>query len=317
MNTDIITVESVSIVEMQDNLISTLIADKRSEHTKRAYQNDLYHFFQTAAGKEPTSDVVGHFLKLPQQEALKMVYTYKAKLLEEEKTESTVNRKISAIRSLVKLARKFGYTTIDLRDIEGETIKTYRDTSGVTLEQMKEILTYPNRDTFKGKRDYALLRLLFENALRRNEVSNINLNDYEPENNRIAILGKGRGTQKEWVSISNKMVAAIQDYLSMRYPYNQEDPLFITTDNRTNGGRLGGEAIRRLVRDYGKKAGISKPISPHKIRHTAITLALDNTNGDVRAVQQFSRHKNVETLLIYDDNRKNKQKEVTSLLSSL
>ena len=71
------------------------------------------------------------------------------------------------------------------------------------------------------------------------------------------------------------------------------------------------------MRDTAQAAGISKIISPHRIRHSAITAALDATNGDARKVQKLSRHRNLNTLMIYDDNRHQHQAEVTSLLADL
>ena len=58
-------------------------------------------------------------------------------------------------------------------------------------------------------------------------------------------------------------------------------------------------------------------MSPHRIRHSAITTALDKTDGDVRKVQKLSRHANLNTLMIYDDNRLNAQKDMTELLDAL
>jgi integrase/recombinase XerC len=71
------------------------------------------------------------------------------------------------------------------------------------------------------------------------------------------------------------------------------------------------------VQETAIKAGIQKRFSPHRIRHSGITQALEATQGDVRRVQKLSRHKNIQTLLIYDDHRRNSQGEITNLLSDL
>jgi integrase/recombinase XerC len=71
------------------------------------------------------------------------------------------------------------------------------------------------------------------------------------------------------------------------------------------------------VREFSKKAGISKPMSPHRVRHSSITAALDATHGDVRRVQKLSRHQDVNILMAYDDNRQNAQGEITNLLDDL
>ncbi|CAC5339815.1 tyrosine-type recombinase/integrase [Planktothrix agardhii] len=72
-----------------------------------------------------------------------------------------------------------------------------------------------------------------------------------------------------------------------------------------------------MIRKFSQKAGISKPMSPHRVRHSSITAALDATGGDVRRVQKLSRHNDVNILMAYDDNRQNAQGEITNLLDDL
>lgn len=64
-------------------------------------------------------------------------------------------------------------------------------------------------------------------------------------------------------------------------------------------------------------AGVEKHMSPHRVRHSSITAALDATNGDVRTVQQLSGHADLNVIRRYDDNRKGLQKKVSNLLSDL
>ena len=75
--------------------------------------------------------------------------------------------------------------------------------------------------------------------------------------------------------------------------------------------------FNKLVQKYAKLAGIDKVMSPHRIRHSAISESLNLTNGDVRKVQKLSRHKKLDTLMIYDDNRTSLQGEITDLLDDL
>ncbi|HEY9691892.1 MAG TPA: tyrosine-type recombinase/integrase [Oculatellaceae cyanobacterium] len=69
--------------------------------------------------------------------------------------------------------------------------------------------------------------------------------------------------------------------------------------------------------EFAQSAGISKQLSPHRIRHSSVTAALEATGGDVRQVQKLSRHKKLDTLMIYDDNRQNAQGNVTSIWADL
>jgi len=60
-----------------------------------------------------------------------------------------------------------------------------------------------------------------------------------------------------------------------------------------------------------------KQMFPHRIRHSAITAALDATDGDVRKVQKLSRHRNLNTLMVYDDNRSSDHRDITELLDEM
>src|SRR5690606_1069715 len=136
-----------------------------------------------------TPENIQHFFSLTKFEALEEVLKYKNHLISHEKqAEATINRRIAAIRSLVRLAKTLGYCDYDLQEVKNERVQTYRDTTGVNLEQFKEMLKVPNRETLKGKRDFSILLLLFETALRRGELTKIRLADYQPESNVIWII---------------------------------------------------------------------------------------------------------------------------------
>jgi integrase/recombinase XerC len=94
-------------------------------------------------------------------------------------------------------------------------------------------------------------------------------------------------------------------------------PLFCAVHKGYWGHRLNTDSIYKLVKKYASLAGIVKTLSPHRLRHSAITAALEITNGDVRSVQKLSRHSNLNTLMIYDDNRRNEQGRVTKMLEEL
>jgi integrase/recombinase XerC len=180
------------------------------------------------------------------------------------------------------------------------------------------VLIWCDRTTLTGKRDYALLRLLWGNALRRNEVSQLNIGDFDPDAQTLKILGKGRGTQVEVIDLGDATVEAIAIWLEASRGVRPFDaPLFTALDFHNSGHRLTGDGIRKIVVRLCAKAGIKKVVSPHRIRHSAITAALDATDGNVRKVQKLSRHRQLDTLMIYDDNRGKDQAEVTGLLDDM
>jgi len=146
-------------------------------------------------GGPPTEETVEAFLKTPRSKALEMVLNYKALLLERGLAEWTVNGRLSAVKALVNFARRIGRCEFDLADVTRERVRPHRDMTGLTPEQMRQVLGVPGRGTVRGRRDYAILVLLWENALRRGEVAKLNVGDFDPQARTLAILGKGRGTQ--------------------------------------------------------------------------------------------------------------------------
>jgi integrase/recombinase XerC len=306
------------LVSDNKDVLAQLLAQKRSPNTRQAYALDLKDFFRfVGAFSEPTPALVTEFLSQELFSALALVLKYKAHLIEKGLKEATVNRRLAAIKSLVNFARKVGLCNYTLEDVKGEFVKPYRDTTGVSKEAYKKMLAIPNRETLKGKRDYALLRLLWDNALRRSELSCADIKDISLDERTLSILGKGRGTQKEIISLSKPTVEALADWLRTRRELDINQPLFIALDRASYGHRLTGTAIYKIVESVAQQAGITKKLSPHRIRHSGITAALDATGGDVRRVQKLSRHANLNTLMIYDDNRQNIQGEISDLLADM
>ncbi|MBD2117893.1 tyrosine-type recombinase/integrase, partial [Microcystis wesenbergii] len=153
--------------------------------------------------------------------------------------------------------------------------------------------------------------------LRRSEVSKANIGDFDPVTKTLRIFGKGRGTQSEIVSLGSGTVTAIEAWLEARGEVTTDKALFVSVNPGYKDGRLSTQSIYDIVKSRCQSAGISKVMSPHRVRHSSITAALEATNGDVRRVQKLSRHSSLNTLLIYDDARKSHQKQVTDILDSL
>ncbi|NEP14675.1 MAG: tyrosine-type recombinase/integrase [Symploca sp. SIO2C1] len=299
------------------DLLAQLLSDKRSPHTRHAYAKDLKDFFRTIADSEATPEMVTYFLQLERTDAVTLVLRYKAMLIERGLKEATINRRLSAIKSLVKLARSAGKCDYTLEEVKGEKVQVYRDTAGISRELYRKVLALPDRVELKGKRDYALLRLLWDNALRRGEIAKANIGDFDAEAKTLKIRGKGKGTVSEVIDLSLTTTEAIRDWLLARRELNTSAPLFISVDPVKKGNRITGAGIYWIVQQYCRAAGVSKQMSPHRIRHSSITAALDATNGNVRKVQKLSRHAQIDTLMVYDDNRSKDQLEISTLLADM
>ena len=305
--TDLVITPQGADITCDINPVELLLKDKRSPATKRAYRADLLDFF---GGDDPAT--VAAFLQLsPPQVALRLA-AYKAEMIGKGLAEATVNRRLAAVRSLLKMSHRLGLASTDGRGlIDGEKAQAYRDTRGIDVKQVKKLLALPDVPTVSGKRDRALLLLLFENALRRAEVCGLSVADFEPEARRLLIRGKGKGTLQQPVTLSARSAGAITAYLLAAG--HRDGPLF---RNQGEGSGLTTDGLYKIVKGYGAKIGVPT-LAPHKMRHASITAALDATGGDVRRVQRLSRHADLRTLTRYDDNRDDLQGEVTGLLSKL
>jgi integrase/recombinase XerC len=268
-----------------------------SPRTLDAYRGDLNRFSEFV-GIADVTQAAKHLLALTNGEANALVLRYRAALIQSGLAPATTNRRLAALRSLVQLACLLGLVPWRL-SVPGIEAIPYRDTRGPGKEGYQRLLALEGTISAKAHRDHAILRLLFDLALRREEVVRLDRDDVDLPGKRISILGKKR-TQKEWLSLPQPTASALVDWINMR----GEGPgaLFINLDRRGRKERLTGRSVHRIVRALGERAGLGI-VRPHGLRHAAITAALDLTGGNVRAVQRFSRHRDLRTLTLYDDNR--------------
>jgi integrase/recombinase XerC len=150
-------------------------------------------------------------------------------------------------------------------------------------------------------------------GLRRGEAVGLDVADLDVPGGRLSLIGKHR-TQAEWLTVPDPTLAALGDWLRVRGP--AAGPVFVRLDVGTAGlRRLSGESVRQIVRALAGRAGLARPVRPHGLRHAAITQALDLTNGNVRAVSRYSRHKDVRVLSRYDDNRSDLAGAIATLVA--
>jgi integrase/recombinase XerC len=278
-----------------DALIGLFLAG-RSPQTLRAYRQDLDDFAHYLAS--PDLDIIAaRLLAAGPGPANAIVLSYRTNLVDRRLAAATVNRRLAALRSLVKLARTLGLVTWAL-EVPGLSAEPYRDTRGPGLAGVRQLLRrVARRQDAKGRRDHAILRLLFDLGLRRSETVALDRADLDLEAGTLAVLGKGR-TGKVRLTLPEPTRAALGAWLETRG--EAPGPLFPSLDRTMRGGRLSSTSVYRMVRALGAAVGLT--VRPHGLRHTAITAALDLT-GDLRAVQRFSRHRDVRVLTRYDDNR--------------
>jgi len=296
---------------VSQRLVSAFLSG-RNEKTLLAYGRDLADF-AAFLGVESATDAANFLLGSGHGHANETAHRYRADLLDRipKLAPATVNRRLAALRSMVKLARTLGMVAYAL-EVQNVESMPYRDTRGPGRDGVRRILDeLDKRLDAKGKRDRAMVRLLYDLALRRAEVVGLDLADLDPEGGKMAVLGKRR-TQKETLSLPDETMDALKSWLAVRGM--EPGPLFVNFDRAHKGNRLTGRSLHRIITDLGLTAGIKA--RPHGLRHAAITEALDKTNGNVRAVSRFSRHRDLRVLRLYDDNREDLGGEVARVVAS-
>lgn len=296
-------------------LVAAFLAG-RNARTLAAYRQDLEDFraFVNVADVDEAARlllVAGH------GPANERALAYKAALRDRGLAPATVNRRLAALRSLVKLARTLGLVPWTL-EVENAKAQAYRDTRGPGAGGFRRLLEAVEGTHAKATRDRALLRLLYDRALRRAEVVALDVADVDLAGGTVAVLGKGR-EQREPLTLPAPTHAALADWLTVRPDVTVEEagtprrPLFVNFDRTGRAGRLTGTGLYLLVRELGRKVGLA--VRPHGLRHAAITEALELTDGNVRAVRRFSRHAKLDTLNVYDDNRSDLGGDVARLVA--
>ena len=274
----------------------------RSEHTLRAYGQDL-EAFAAFLGEPSPQAALARLISCKPGDGNGLLLDFRSHMIASALTPATINRRLAAVRSAVKLARTLGFTSWTPQ-IDGLKAQSYRDTVGPGLDGTRAMLAHARaQDLVKAARDVALIRLMFDLGLRRGEVAGLNLEDIDRDNKRVWIKGKGR-TQKESRTLPDPTLLALADWIAVRgqIAIGDELALFVGLAGSTHGQRITGRGLYHVIARIGLDVGIKT--RPHGLRHASITAALDANGGDVRAVQQHARHANPQTTIRYDDNRR-------------
>jgi integrase/recombinase XerC len=238
---------------------------------------------------QPMNAVSELLFALEPLDAHVMVQEY-VQYLSAKYSPNTVQLRLAALRSLVRVGKQTGLCKWDL-DVHAPAAENVRDVRGPELAQVQDFLART-----QGAEAQAMLRLLFECGLRSIEVRELQVKHLGK--GEVFIRGKGK-TGLRPVSVSKSVERALKLWLAQRKNLGPDDYVFVGR----NGRALSAPAISKRVTGWGKKVGLH--VWPHALRHSAITALLDATNGDVRSVQKFSRHSKLETVMKYDDERKN------------
>lgn len=167
----------------------------------------------------------------------------------------------------------------------------------ITESELARLLKSSNDSDIKSVRNKAILELLFSTGLRVSELCSLT-NDIDFDAPEFSIRGKGGKVRV--VFISNEARKALKKYLSMRK--DMSDALFVQVGKEIKVAKdikpLTRRSIERIVKECAIKAGISKKVTPHVIRHCFATDLLSN-GADIRSVQIMLGHANIATTQVY------------------
>ena len=238
---------------------------------------------------------------------------------------ATVNRRLAALRSIAKLARIAGRFDGQI-EIEGVKARKYRDTKGIGPNGYKKMARHLDslvesmrEDPPAGRawahwpralRDRAIVHLLHDAGLRRVEVVRLRMQDVLFDRKAVRLMPKGPEGDTEIWELGAGPWSAIMSWLKWRG--EDAGPLFHGVHQGTRR-HMDLSLVNKIITERGADVGLK--VRPHGLRHTAITTALDKTDGNVRAVAKFSRHKSIQTVMVYDDQRRGISREIQDLIS--
>ena len=221
--------------------------------------------------------------------------------LKETHKPTTVQNYIAATRLFFRWTAQEGIYPDISSHLKGAKLDRANKKDALTASQLKHILGTMPRETVQEKRDFAIVLLMANCALRDIEVSRANIEDMRPVGDAPALYvqGKGRNEKTEYVKMHPETEKAIREYLAARNPADESEPLFSSMSNNSAGDRLSTRSISATVKNAMKAAGYNSPrLTAHSLRHTGVTLAL-LAGAPVEVVQEFARHTNINTTMIY------------------
>lgn len=264
-------------------------------HTRSAYGSDLRCFatwcIQTDI--DPLAVQRAH------------VDAYARSLEAEGLARASVARRLSAVSGLFRYAQEEGYLSRNpAAHVRRPRVGDDSPTLGLDLDEARRFL---DAAADAGSRDYALVCLLLLNGLRVSEVCAASVEDVAVERGHRVLMVVRKGGRRDLVPLAPRTIAAVEEHVAER----STGPLLLAND----AGALNRFQATRVIRRLTRAANIDKSISPHSLRHTAVTLALD-AGAPLRDVQDMAGHADPRTTRRYDRARMSLDRHATYTLAS-
>ncbi len=264
-----------------------------SEYTINNYINDIYDFLD--------------YIKKMGFSGLKNLKInvsryYLAHLNESNYKATSVSRKLSSLRSFYRFMIMEGYTDINIFNEVSAPKKPKRLPEQIFPQEIEEMFESIDTNTVVGRRNYAILEVLYGTGVRVSELCNIELKDIDFYNNTIRIFGKG--SKERIVPFYEGLKDTLNDYINFSrnelIAKNKHNDGEVTNKLFINfkGGDLTVRGVRVILDDITNKTAEKFKIHPHMLRHSFATHLLNN-GADLRSVQELLGHVNLATTQIY------------------
>ena len=273
--------------ELSDFLAWVQLEKGLSKNTVGSYENDLVQCALHLKGQG-----VGSWGEVE----LVHLSSWLGSLTDEEYAVASLSRKLSAVRMLAKFLVGEGFLKEDFTELLSNPKKRRHLPDCLSIDEMERFLSAPDLNKPLGKRDRALFELMYGSGLRVSEICSLPMTAVDCEEGYARIFGKG--SKERIVPVGRHAVNAIRNYLQGGRPQLIKDgtggELFLSM----RGKAISRKMVWVLVKDYARKAGIEKNLSPHGLRHSFATHLLMG-GADIRAVQEMLGHADIGTTQVY------------------
>jgi integrase/recombinase XerD len=287
----------VDMNALADEFINYLIVERGlSNNTVEAYSRDLNRFLQFLENRSLTP------LRISQHCIMEYVSSIGSAL-----SARSVARNISAIKMFFRfLASEGKIKNSPARLLE--TPRLSRRLPGVlTPGELERLIAQPDVSKPRGQRDRAMLETLYATGLRVSELLSLKILSINLEAGWLKTLGKG--SKERIVPIGEKAIKAVKIYLSDGRLHFAKRSHAVHLFLNAGGRPMTRQGFWKMIKAYGKKAGIKKKVTPHSIRHSFASHLLE-AGADLRAVQIMLGHADISTTQIYTHVTKERLKKL-------
>lgn len=281
--------------------------------TRATYQGNLAAFARFMDAPS-VSEAIGTLLRSDAGAAFTILNRWKTDLLASGLSGATVNSRMAAVRSLLGFANDCGLIPwrVKVRKAPSES----KDMRGPSPDQMKALFAACEGDEPINRRDRALLRLLYNVALRRAEACSLDVGHVDFDRRVLSVLRKGRTVRVD-VAMPESVVRALREWIAVRG--DAAGALLHNFDPTAKASvALTDDGVTNILHRIARKAGLDpRKVRPHGLRRSGITRALVAMNGNITRVMAFSGHKSPAMVIRYNDAQNDVAREVADAVEAL